>query len=110
MQIDRVVESLEQRLCLTSTLTNGVLTIIGSSNKDTFALRQDASFVYVKENKLAEKKWAANSVKSISIATAGGNDLVTMQTSGGLQPVKIPANIAGGSGNDTLRGGRGNDT
>src|SRR4051812_33490971 len=103
-------EELESRRLLTAAVSNAVLTILGTSGKDSLVVTQDAKNVLVSENGAAAQAFAASSIRSISIDMAGGNDRVQMQAKGGKLPVKIPAIIMGSRGNDTLRGGSKNDT
>jgi Ca2+-binding RTX toxin-like protein len=103
------IEALEPRRLLTAALTNGILTITGTSKADLLIVTEDSANVFVSLNGATSTPFDASQIKSLSIDLAGGNDRTFMQDKGKL-PLRIPALIMGSKGNDTLRGGLKNDT
>ncbi len=100
-----MLEFLELRRLLTTTFSNGLLTIEGTSGADTIALSVSGSNIKVSQNGLSPVQFPSSSVHKISISTHDGNDTVTISNS-----ITKPATISGGKGNDTLTGGGGNDS
>ena len=103
------IEPLEPRRLLTAVLTNGILTITGTSKADLLMVTEDSASVFVNLNSDPAVSFDASQIKSVSIDLAGGNDRTFMQNKGKL-PLRIPALIMGSKGNDTLRGGQKNDS
>lgn len=97
-------EKLEYRRLLSSSLVNGLLTVTGTSNKDTIALSLSGSNIKVAQNGTADKLFATAAVQKILINALGNNDTVTVGPF-----VTKPATINGGGGNDSLFGGGGPD-
>jgi Ca2+-binding RTX toxin-like protein len=117
------VESLENRSLpaagVSTSLSGGLLSVIGTDAADTIVVRQTAAHsVTVTAN--GETK-SYTGVNLISVDGRGGNDKIYVDT-GATDAKRItPLNaklfggagndlLVGGSGNDTLDGGAGNDT
>jgi hypothetical protein len=104
------VEPLEDRSLpssgITSTLQNGVLTIVGTDAADTIVIRQTPQGVTVN----GQRSFA--NVARVVVDGRGGNDRIYVDTSGitGTGRAPISAYLIGGPGNDLLVGGDGNDT
>ncbi|HEX3357834.1 MAG TPA: PKD domain-containing protein [Tepidisphaeraceae bacterium] len=91
----------------TIALTNGVLTITGTTvtTKITVDFESSDSKVTAQMNSGTIQKFAKTSVKSIVINGAAGPENISVSNS-----LAIPARINGGAGNDTILGGAGNDS
>jgi Ca2+-binding RTX toxin-like protein len=123
------IEGLEGRALLSATLSNGVLTITGTDNRDTILVslsknghtltvseleHQDAVLASIPGAPLPEPTITrfdldAAPVSKIVITGGGNNDLIRLLGSR-TRPINIPASIDGGEGQDELNGGGGNDT
>lgn len=104
-----VIESLEARQLLSVSLENGVLSIVGTNQADEVIIRKSADnedFIKVKVNSQYHR-FAVDDVKQIRIAGRAGDDYLVFDAVNGS--VDIPAVMRGGSGNDTLKGGAGDD-
>lgn len=99
-----MLESLESRRLMTTTLEAGVLTIHGSDIGDNVMVWQPVLEIMRVEHTGTVYDFAIDDVKSIYINVYGGDDVVTL----GRRTVN--AMIVGGEGNDTLSAGEGNDT
>ena len=102
------MENLEQRQLLSVSLSNGVLTVTGTSGDDFLEvqLRADTSEVRVNDNG-SETEYPLSSVRRIVIDALAGND--DAGYSGRDNGLDIPGLITGGDGNDTLEGGLSHD-
>ncbi len=91
----------------TAVLTNGVLTIAGTSVTTAIdvELESSDSKITVQLNGGTLQKFAKASVKSITINGGSGPESISVSNS-----LTIPASITGGAGNDTITGGAGNDS
>ena len=83
-------------------LRNGIIRVTGTSEADTIALNLVDSKIQVQLNNEGVE-YAADDVDSISVQGAAGHDLI--QASLVTQPIFIDA----GDGDDTVKGGVGND-
>jgi len=99
-----MIETLEQRQLLASTLSAGTLTVRGTAAADKISVLESGSSVEVVIGK-TKQSFASDSVKRISLDALGGNDKVTLSFS----TLAIPATVFGSAGNDTLVGSQGND-
>jgi Ca2+-binding RTX toxin-like protein len=105
-----MLENLEERRLLSSTLVGGLLTVTGTQGNDTITLAISGSSIKVSQTTLADglggtvKLFASASVQKILINALSGNDKVTIAST-----ITKPATINGTAGNDTLTGGGGND-
>lgn len=99
-----MLESLESRRLMTTTLEEGVLTIHGSDNGDDVMVWQPLVATMRVEHNGEVTDFATGDVKSIYVNVYGGDDQVVL----GRRAVN--AKIIGGEGNDTLSAGQGNDT
>ena len=96
-------------------LRHGLLTIKGTRAGDTIALRLKAGDpgilqVDVGDDGSADFSFARARVAQILVRARAGNDLVRIDDVNGVFTDTIPTTISGGSGNDRLSGGRGNET
>jgi Ca2+-binding RTX toxin-like protein len=101
------VELLESRRLLSTSLgSDGLLTIMGTTDADVISVNMSTSGsdVVINDNGFT-KSYAASSVTSMNISLGLDNDVCSVDSS-----VSIPATITGGSGNDVITGGSGNDT
>jgi Ca2+-binding RTX toxin-like protein len=99
-----MLESLESRRLMTTTLENGVLTVRGSEEQDNVNVWQPAPEVTRVEHNGEVTDFATDDVKSIFVSVGAGDDVVV------LGKTEANAKICGGDGNDTLSAGEGNDT
>ncbi len=99
------VQALEAREVPTVvTLEAGILRITGTESAESIVVRQSATHLTVDGE---TGSWAMNDVSEVWIDAASGNDTVDLQRSGMI--VTERAVILGGSGNDRLYAGNGND-
>jgi Ca2+-binding RTX toxin-like protein len=82
-----------------ATLSGGILTVNGTANADVVAMGVSAGGTLTVTLNGDSLFFRAADVIRISVATADGNDRVT------LAGVFKPATLSGGAGNDTLTGG-----
>jgi len=104
-----MIESLESRRMLhSSTVTNGVLTIVGNAGNDSYTFQRagDRFFFFPVDASGAEETetYLFADVRQINISAGNGNDIVQIGS------LKIPVLVRGGRGDDTISGGDGNDT
>src|SRR3954471_9671681 len=91
---------------LTATLTQGLLSIVGTDGPDVIRVHQRNGTVTVDG---VSGSFAAGQIRAVDIRALGGNDLVDLRGSGN-DPVTITGvRVDGGAGNDTLVGGPGGD-
>src|SRR3954471_12661076 len=115
------LEQLEPRQLLTATLTNGLLSILGTNANDQINVsRSKTGKVTVTEKtilvsgnqtiitNLGTHTFAASAIGQVIIRTTLGNDTVTC-TGGSANPYRFPTTIDGGAGDDSLSGGAGAD-
>lgn len=95
------MERLEDRAvpAATATLSNGVLTILGSAGADSIHLTQSGGNLLLTTTGQA---FALSQVQQIAIDSGDGDDTIALDAS-----VTLPAWIYAGSGNDSVRGGSG---
>lgn len=86
-----------------------VLTVLGTTGKDTISITQIGDIVAV-DNNGAVKHYLASSIKSIVIDGGKNNDTIMLMTPNGKNVTQIAASIKGSAGNDTITGGSKNDT
>lgn len=99
------VDRLESRTLLSSSLSAGILSIVGTDAADmVLVYKGTATTLIVSENGV-QKSYAVSTVKKISADSKGGNDRIEISKS-----LTIPTSLAGNSGNDTITGGGGADT
>jgi Ca2+-binding RTX toxin-like protein len=112
-----MMQSLENRKLLSSTLTDGLLTVTGTGKRDfiVVSLSRDGETVTVTERSgtrfrrgaATTADYSADEVSSVLIDGVGGNDRLIVWGRG--DSFAVPATINGGSGDDVLSGGNGND-
>jgi Ca2+-binding RTX toxin-like protein len=88
------------------TLVDGVLKIVGTNNEDSVKIiRADSKYVVVSNfQTLNTMQFPVSQIQAIEIDVLGGNDQVDLS-----QTVLVPVTIRGGSGNDSIKAGGGND-
>ena len=96
-------------------LRHGLLTIKGTRADDAIALRLKAGDpgtlqVDVGDDGSADFSFTRANVAQILVRARAGNDVVRIDDANGVFTDTIPTTISGGSGNDRLSGGRGNET
>jgi Ca2+-binding RTX toxin-like protein len=96
-------ETLESRQLLAIDLNAGVLTVIGTGKSDRISLVLKGDQVHVALNKQSES-FALASISQITLTSHGGNDRITVDAG-----IALAATISGGSGNDKIVAGGGND-
>lgn len=100
-----MLESLESRRLLSASVSGRDLVIRGTEVRDVINVWVNrANTRYVVSLNGNEQSFPTRGVRDIDIYALGGNDRVSVHAS-----VRIPADIEGGSGNDWLAGGSGND-
>lgn len=115
------VEQLEVRQHLTVTLTNSLLSILGTLSNDqinvslskTGKVTVTEKTILVSGNQtlitnLGIHTFPASAIGQVIIRTTFGNDTVTC-TGGASNPYRFPTTIEGGTGDDSLSGGAGAD-
>jgi hypothetical protein len=113
-----MLEALEPRELLAAAVTaslgtNGTLTIEGTDGPDTIALWQTQGRLVVNGVSIQTPTGLARfvsttQVQAIVINTHGGNDTVELNTDRyGFEPIRQPATINGGNGNDYIASGWG---
>src|SRR5215471_20456118 len=94
---------------VTSTFSNGVLTVFGDGLNNTITISRDAAGKILVNNGavavLGGTPTVANTAQ-VRVFAQGGNDQVTVNEANGALPA---ATLFGGAGNDTLTGGSGDD-
>lgn len=104
-----MIDPLESRLLLSSSLSHGVLKITGTSRNDQISVNYfkilGMNEVVVQQITLGSttphfKKYNPGAIKKIHIVGGAGNDVVTFLASGAA--FKFPVFFDGGTGNDTL--------
>src|SRR4051812_2095506 len=99
-----MIEPLELRRLLSSTLSARLLSVVGTSGKDTISLTVGGSSVTLKDNG-ATRTFPLANVSRIKVDALAGADVVSISNS-----LVRPATLLGGDGADTLVGGGGNDS
>ncbi|HUE70024.1 MAG TPA: hypothetical protein VMP01_03975, partial [Pirellulaceae bacterium] len=97
-------EPLECRRVLAVTLDAGVLSIVGTDQRDVILVDIDGTNMTVAFNQESHA-FAVGDVTSISIDGGAGSDDIHLSDA-----VTVDAVILGGDGNDWIKGGSGNDT
>ena len=93
-------------------VSNGVLTITGTSGNDVIEVTADSNIVlvgYVTPSRPFEV-YPASAVRSIRVDAGAGDDVISLTNAGNRNPVRVPATVIGGTGNDRLVGGTGADS
>ena len=89
------------------TFDSGIVTIQGDATADTFSLTRNndqTSFTVAVNNDSSLTQTFSNAnVSKVVVNAAGGDDVVAVNT------LRVPTEIYGGPGNDTLRGGNADD-
>jgi Ca2+-binding RTX toxin-like protein len=104
-----VLEQLEGRTLLSTTLNSGLLTIVGTPGDDAITIKclpGGLKLMEVWDNGV-RRVYSRAVVNSIKILGKPGNDRIEIDDS--LYSLKKPAYIDGGAGNDTLIGASGAD-
>ncbi len=73
-----MLENLEKRHLLSSTLVGGLLTVTGSNSNDTIGLAIDRLNIKVVQTGAAAKTFTTAAVQKILINALNGNDKVTV--------------------------------
>jgi Ca2+-binding RTX toxin-like protein len=97
------VEPLEDRLALSVSLRDGVLSIVGTKKNDNVTVTQSAGILNINLNGAVTPVGAAV-VRQIEVAGGRGNDRITIGPE-----ITLRARIWGGNGKDNIRGGGGDD-
>ncbi len=102
------LESLSSRTLPSATLLNGVLTIEGTTGRDTITVSQSGTTLTVQGQQINVNGTLVSSVEvgnvtSISVFGRKGSDTIS------LTGVTVSAFLSGGKGNDVLTGGKGDD-
>src|SRR5690242_9747337 len=106
-QSPAAIEPLEARRLLSTSITNGLLNVLGSQRADDVVISRDpgnSSRILVKVNG-HEDSFRAKGIRSINVVTGRGDDRITVDDSHGS--VLIKRDVDAGAGNDTVTGGAG---
>lgn len=98
-------DRLERRVCLSSSLSSGVLNLVGNDSANVFTIDLVDTRLRVRESGRSDAFYPASAVTKIAADLRGGNDRLTLASA-----VTQPATVLAGSGNDTIVGGSGNDS
>src|SRR4051794_37624361 len=98
------LESLEVRRLLSSSVSNGILQIIGPGGGAKIDVTLAGTKIKVNEHTGSIKSYDKSSVKGITADLKGGNDQISISDS-----ITVPTTLNGGSGDDMLKGGGGKD-
>ncbi len=95
------METLDQRLLLSTTLDNGVLTIMGTDQPDRISVAASpfANALVVDDDGEAHY-FALSAITQINIDGLGGND--RLRVGGSLAPMKYNVSVNGGAGSDRI--------
>jgi Ca2+-binding RTX toxin-like protein len=101
------LEILSERNPPTITLTNGVLSAVGTGDDDEIVfVLLDPDTIQVSISSTGEtESFPLADVTSLRAQGLDGNDTITVATE-----ITLPATLEGGPGDDTIRGGGGDDT
>jgi Ca2+-binding RTX toxin-like protein len=102
-----VIETLESRQMLTTSLSSGILTITGTASPDRIAFERIPGGFRVHETTAGQTvstDFTLAQVQKIVINPGDAGDFVNVGR------LAIPCDISGGKGTDTLSAGAGNDT
>jgi hypothetical protein len=99
-----MMEQLEQRRHLSTTLTGHVLTIVGTTRSDDIAIAAGRETFVVHDNGV-QAAFATRQVRTIRIFGLAGDDSIIVSPR-----LTIRCSIEAGTGNDRVGGGAGNDT
>src|SRR6188508_21961 len=94
---------------VTSTFTNGTLSVSGDNLDNNVALSRNAAGQILVNGGAVAVQGGTPTVANTSLMQVfgqGGNDTITLNEASGALPA---ANLFGGAGNDVLTGGSGND-
>jgi Ca2+-binding RTX toxin-like protein len=97
------IEALENRLCLSVTLTDGTLLVEGTPGNDNIQVTTRRGDFVVRERGTDPQTFPAAQVQQIVVNSLAGNDRLRVDRT------TIPASIDAGAGNDRIVGGFGND-
>lgn len=91
-------------------IRQGTLTVTGTSRDDTLALALspgDPSTLELLVDGAPQDDFKLAQIDQIVVDGAKGDDTISIDESNGAFTTTIPTTLAGGDGNDTLRGGSG---
>jgi Ca2+-binding RTX toxin-like protein len=96
---------LESRRLLSATLSQGVVTVLGTDSADTIGVTESSTTLTVVDNGVT-RNFDRGQVSYLVIKTYRGTDSIVFSST----KVTVPSRIDAGRGNDTLSAGRGSDT
>src|SRR4051812_10072737 len=111
-----MIELLEPRQLLSATLTNGLLSVLGTNQNDQISISRSKTAVTVTEKTiqisgnqtiitlLGKHTFPVSGISWVIVRTAAGDDTVSL-TGGAATPFYFPATLDGGDGADSLTGG-----
>ncbi len=88
-------------------LFGGVVCVLGTDGPDSILLKQTSTTLQVFSSGRLVAEFDVTKVGAVQAQGLEGNDVIDLRGSG--SPVRVPAWIHGGSGNDTLYGGTDSD-
>ncbi len=103
MHSANLIESLESRRLLSASLSNGILTVLGTASNDTLTFERNGSDLIVRMNGERDD-FTLENVRVILIDVGTGADSVILGNR------NIPTHVRGGRGNDTISGSDAKDT
>lgn len=106
-------EPLEMRQVMTAAVSASVvkqvLEVEGTDTSDSIRISQSASTITVRNMTTNRDvgSFPVSSVRSVRVHGLAGNDTIDLRGNG--NPVRLPSQLYGDAGNDTIYGGRGDD-
>jgi hypothetical protein len=104
-----LLETLETRQMLSVSVVRDTLVVNGTGGNDVISISVDAvtkGMLRVNVNGLLNAV-ETSGIRRVNISGLEGNDQILVDQSRGV--IRIPVNVAGGSGNDSITGGSGED-
>jgi Ca2+-binding RTX toxin-like protein len=95
-------ESLESRLLLSASVSNGTLTVTGTDRADQINITQNKQTILVREGSSITRFSKKDHISGLVVNALGGNDRIKITS-------RLNATVDGGDGNDLIISGSGND-
>ncbi|HEV8606723.1 MAG TPA: LEPR-XLL domain-containing protein [Tepidisphaeraceae bacterium] len=95
-------ESLESRLLLSASVSNGTLTVTGTDRADQINITQNKQTILVREGSSVTRFSKRDHINSLVVNALGGNDRIKITS-------RLNATVDAGDGNDLIISGSGDD-